>query len=182
LAAVSEGSRSEIGPSVPAVFRTHGAYVLRVLRHLGVAEHELDDATQEVFVVVHRRLGEWTEDAPITTWLFAIARRVASDHRRRAARRREAPLEDAREQAIEPEQDRALARRDARAFLQRALEGVPDPARDVYVLHEIEQIPIAEVASMLGCPVQTAYSRLYVARRRVEAAVEGELGARKAAP
>src|SRR6186997_1961399 len=70
-------------PTFDAVYTAHVAFVWRVLRTFGVAEPQLEDAVQDVFVVVHRRLSEWEGRAAITTWLFAIARRVASAHRRR---------------------------------------------------------------------------------------------------
>ena len=68
------------------IYDEHVAFVWRSLRRLGVAESSLKDAVQDVFVVVHRRLGEWQGRAAVTTWLFAIARRVASGYRRRSGR------------------------------------------------------------------------------------------------
>src|SRR5882724_11429589 len=76
------------------VYATHVAFVWRVLRTFGVHEAQIEDAVQDVFVVVHRRLGEWQGKAAITTWLFSIARRVASNHRRRAVRRTESPVDE----------------------------------------------------------------------------------------
>ena len=60
------------------VYAQHVRFVWRTVRSFGVAEAQLEDAVQDVFVVVHRRLREWEGRAAITTWLFAIARRVAS--------------------------------------------------------------------------------------------------------
>ncbi|HLL20652.1 MAG TPA: sigma-70 family RNA polymerase sigma factor, partial [Kofleriaceae bacterium] len=70
-------------PTFDEVYTQHAAFVWRVLRTFGVGESQIEDAVQDVFVVVHRRLGEWEGRAAITTWLFAIARRVASTYRRR---------------------------------------------------------------------------------------------------
>src|SRR5262245_28504253 len=71
-------------PSFDEVYAAHVAFVWRVLRTFGLSEAQIEDAVQDVFIVVHRRLPEWEGRAAITTWLFAIARRVASSHRRRA--------------------------------------------------------------------------------------------------
>ena len=78
---------------VSAIFKAHHAFVWRILRHLGVGAADQDDALQEVFVVVHRRLGDYSEQAKIRAWLYAICTRVVRDHRRRLSRRREDPRE-----------------------------------------------------------------------------------------
>ncbi len=67
------------------------------------------------------------------------------------------------------EDDAAL--REARATLDRILDGLDDDKRAVFVLFEIEELPMTEVAMAVGCPLQTAYSRLHAARREVEAAM-----------
>src|SRR4029079_8293311 len=79
-------------PAFDDVYAAHVRFVWRVLRTFGVPEAQIEDAVQDVFVVVHRRLAEWQGRAAITTWLFAIARRIAGAHRRRAGRRDAAAL------------------------------------------------------------------------------------------
>ena len=70
-----------------AVYEEHFAFVWRSMRRLGVPDRLLDDAAQDVFIVVHRRLGEFEGRSTLKSWLFAIARRVAHDHRRRVGRK-----------------------------------------------------------------------------------------------
>jgi RNA polymerase sigma-70 factor (ECF subfamily) len=65
-------------PSFDEVYAENFAFVWRVLRTFGLSEAQIEDAVQDVFFVVHRRLPDWEGRAAITTWLFAIARRVAS--------------------------------------------------------------------------------------------------------
>ena len=72
-----------------AVYAEHAGFVCRVLRGMGLPDAQLDDAVQDVFLVVHRRLGEFDGQAKVRTWLFGIALRVASHHRRRAKRARD---------------------------------------------------------------------------------------------
>ena len=72
--------------SLEEVFREHHTYVWRSLRRLGLSEAEVDDAVQDVFLVVHERLPEFEFRASLRTWLFRIAMNVAMSHRRRHAR------------------------------------------------------------------------------------------------
>src|SRR5262245_7483674 len=69
--------------SVRQIFDEHARYVWRTLRHLGVADADLEDVCQEVFVTVHRKLPEFEGRSKLRTWLYGICLRVASDYRRR---------------------------------------------------------------------------------------------------
>jgi RNA polymerase sigma-70 factor (ECF subfamily) len=151
-------------PDLAAVFREQAPYVWRVLRKLGVPEAEVPDLCQEVFVVVHRKLPEFEGRSALTTWLYGICVRTASDYRRRARVRREQVTDTVPEGRESAPQAKDLARRQARALLDAALEDLDDDKRAVFVLYEIEELPMAEVAEAVGCPLQTAYSRLYAAR------------------
>lgn len=165
-------------PSFDAVFAAHAAYVVRTLRCLGVRERELDDACQDVFVVVHRRLHE-IEVRSLRAWLYGICLRKALSARRTAARRREDP--DETERAVDAEQEENVARRQQLERALAILDDLPDEQRAVFVLFEVEQLSMAEIASATGCPLQTAYARLYAARRHVEASLK-RLRARKDLP
>lgn len=158
-------------PAFADVYTGHVAFVWRSLRRLGVREADCDDAAQEVFLVVHRKLAAFLGPSPIRTWLFAICLRVASDHRRRAAARRELVGERVPDQAMAAPQPEALARAQARALLDGILDRLDDDKRAVFVLYEIEQLCMNEVAATVGCPLQTAYSRLHAARKQVDEGV-----------
>ena len=95
--------------------------------------------------------------------------RVAADYRKRAHVRKETPVAELPEAASPPGQLDAVERRQARALLDRALAELDDDKRRVFVLFELEDWPMAEVAKAVGCPVQTAYARLYAAREQVQA-------------
>ncbi|RLB57110.1 MAG: RNA polymerase subunit sigma [Deltaproteobacteria bacterium] len=150
------------------VFRDHAPYVWRVLRKLGVPEAEVEDLCQEVFVVVHRKLPEFEGRSALTTWLYGICVRTASDHRRRARVRKEVVTDRVPEGRESAPQAKDLARRQARALLDSALETLDEDKRAVFVLFEIEDLTMNEVAESIGCPLQTAYSRLYAARDVVQ--------------
>jgi RNA polymerase sigma-70 factor (ECF subfamily) len=160
-------------PTFDAVYGAHVRFVWRTVRAFGVAEAQLEDAVQDVFVVVHRRLGEFAGRARIETWLFAIARRVAGAYRRTAMRKtdRQQALDEAMALASNDDTFAALSRAQAAAAVAALLEQLDDDKRIVFTLVELEQMSVPDVAAVLGINLNTAYSRLRLARRAFEAAV-----------
>lgn len=158
-------------PSLAEIFREYAPFVWRGLRRLGVPESDVEDVCQEVFVVVHRKLGDFEGRSSLRTWIYGICARTASDYRRSGRVRREVVTDAPPEAAHEGGQHDALALKQARAALDRILDDLDDDKRSVFVLYEIEELTMAEVAEALGCPLQTAYSRLHAARKLVEAGV-----------
>ena len=160
--------------SFDALYAAHFNFVWRCLRGLGIAEAVLDDAAQEVFIVVHRRLPEFRGEASIRTWLYAIVRNVAANQRR-SAHRKGPPAEldpavpSASPGPVEQAQDAEAAR-----FVAAFLEQLDEKKRELFVLAVLEGLPIPEVAEMLGIPLNTAYTRL----RRVRAEFRQALEAR----
>lgn len=154
-------------PSFDEVYDAHVAFVWRVLRTFGLGEAQLEDAVQDVFVVVHRRLGEFEGRAAITTWLFAIARRVASAHRRKVGR----PTEELVDEHVGgADTFAAMSRAQAAATVHRILATLDDDKRLVFTLVELEQLSVPEVAKLLDLNLNTAYSRLRLARAAFELA------------
>jgi RNA polymerase sigma-70 factor (ECF subfamily) len=156
--------------SVTQLFREHAPAVANYLRRLGVSDADVDDVVQEVFVVAHRKDGYVEGPARPRTWLFAIAWRVASAHRRATRRRRERLPEHAPTDGRDPEQA-AVANQRLHA-VQRALDTLPDEHRGVFVMFELEGIPTLEIAEAMGVPIGTIHSRLHTARRRFLEAFE----------
>ncbi len=169
----SEPPPATSAPSFEEVFREHAAFVWRALRRLGVQDAEVDDLVQEVFLVVHRRMDSFHGGSSMRTWLYGICTRVVSEHRRAVRRRREQLAADDRtpDRRVDASQDADVDRNRALVWLDQALDELDDDKRAVFVLFEIEAMPMAEVAAAVGCPLQTAYARLYAARRIVEAEV-----------
>jgi len=162
------------GVTFDQVFAECAPFAWRALRRLGVREADVEDVCHEVFLVVHRRLGTFEAQSSVRTWVYGICLRVASDYRRRPHRARERTLEEAPERSLPAEQHAEMERRQALAWLDGVLDGLDEAKRAVFVLYEIEQVPMADVATAAGCPVQTAYARLYAARKHVEAAARRE--------
>jgi RNA polymerase sigma-70 factor, ECF subfamily len=154
-------------PTLRQVFDEHAAYVWRALRHLGVPESELDDYCQEVFLVVHRQLPTFEGRSKLRTWIYGICLRVASDRRRRARVRNERTEADPARGLAEPSGLAPDERAQARSTLLKLLDGLDEDKRTVLVLYEIEGLAMSEIAELLACPLQTAYSRLHAARARL---------------
>lgn len=154
-------------PRFDEVFRAHAPLVWRALRRLGVREADVEDLCQEVFVVVHRKLPEFEGRAKLSTWIYGICVRVASDHRKRAHMRHESQSEAVPEGRQSAPQLQEIAEAQARALLDEVLAELDADKRAVFVLYEIEELPMAEVAIAVGAPLQTAYSRLHAARKLV---------------
>lgn len=161
-----------VPPTVPSfadVFRTHSNFVWRVLRRLGVRRADAEDVAQEVFLVVYRKLPEFEGRSSLRSWIYGICIRTASDYRRRAHVRREITTGETRDEPVGAGLDESLDARRARDVLDAALGTLDDDKRAVFVLFEIEQLPMEEVAEAVGCPIKTAYSRLYAAREKLKA-------------
>lgn len=154
-----------------AVFDEHAGFVWRVLRYSGVRDADLPDLAQEVFLVVHRRLSTFDPSrGAMRTWLFGIAHNVARNHVRLARHRREVgvdALPETEDLAADPEAQLGSAR--ARQLLARALESLAPEQRTVLVLHDLEELPMQQIAQAENVPLATAYSRLRLARAKLNA-------------
>jgi len=160
------------------LFDTQFDFVWRSLRRLGVPELTVDDATQEVFLVVSRRLGD-IEAGRERSFLFATALRVASTTRRAIGRRGHHD-DEAVDSLVDhsPGPDEVADRQRARAVLDRVLESMELDLRAVFVLYELEEMTMAEIAATLELPPGTVASRLRRAREAFQATVARLRGAR----
>jgi len=154
-----------------AIFAQEFSYVWRALARLGVSEADREDLTHEVFFQVYRRLPTADLERPLRPWLFGFAFRIASTHRRLARHRFEHPCDTIEALDATPSAEESLERREAQALVDRALEDLGLEQRAVFVLHEIDAYKMPEIAAALSIPLNTAYSRLRLARDRFTAAV-----------
>lgn len=149
-------------------------YVWRMLQRLGVMQPDLEDLCHDVFLVAHRRFGEFDGRVAVNAWLFGICLRVAANYRRRARVRQQhlgvASEEEAAQvrgpASVEPDQQ--LARRRAQERVQAVLESMDLTKRAVFLMYEIEGLGCQQIAEQLGVPVGTVYSRLHGARALFE--------------
>jgi RNA polymerase sigma-70 factor (ECF subfamily) len=168
-------------PEFRALYEAESSYVWATLRRLGVRDADLEDMSLEAFVVVHKLLPQFDPTRPVRPWLFAIAVRVAADYRKSARYRRE--VLDHAPDAVDPGRsaEEQLAARDDRRLVLAALEALEIDRRAVFVLHELDDHAMPEIAAALAIPLNTAYSRLRLARQDFVAAVQ-RLQRRKGEP
>lgn len=157
-------------PDFDQIYREHFPFVWRTARRLGVESGALDDICQEVFVVVHRRLPQFEGRSSIRTWVFSILANVVRTHRRTQTRKR---VKD-RQDGVEPDQisaesgnpDEAARRAQMAEVAQRLLEQMDEDKRSVFVLVELEEMSVKEIAEGLNLNVNTVHARLRAARMR----------------
>lgn len=158
---------------VATVHDAHANFVWLTLQRHGVRDADLEDMLQEVFVIVHRKLHTFDGSSRVTTWLFGICTRVAAAHRRRAYVRQEQPTERTAETVVDPgvAPDAAAEIREGRARLEAILAEMDVEKRAVFVMFELEELPCEAIATIVGVPVGTVYSRLFAARKVFEKAL-----------
>lgn len=165
IAATAVRASDQAGPAAPAVdwrafHDEHFDLVWRLLVRFGAPAGEIEDLVQDVFIVVHRKLPGFRRDARVSTWLFAICRKVAAGARRRDRVRRLVldllGIERRPPLVIEP----GIA-----ADLTRVLAGLPEVQRVTLLLHEVDGMSPSEIALLFGCPEATVWTRLRLARK-----------------
>lgn len=152
------------------IYRECYGLVRSVVARLGVPPAAVDDAVQDVFVVVHRRRSEFDPTRAIEPWLVGIARRVAFRYRRTHSRgeRKLAALS----LVVEPDgHERLWMRVEAERFLARFLDGLGEDRRAVFLLAELHGLTGPEIADRLQLPVDTVYTRLRAGRQQLERAL-----------
>ena len=157
-------AKGPLRPTFDELYDQHFKFVWRSLRRLGVREAFLEDASQDAFIVVHRKLSEYEPRMSPRAWLYAIARRVAHDYRRTEARKGGGlPLDDS-QASNRPGPYEDVVKSQAADIVLRFLETLPEVQRDCFILSDLEQFSAPEVATVLDANVSTIYSRLQAAR------------------
>jgi RNA polymerase sigma-70 factor, ECF subfamily len=168
------GRAETAAPDFDAVYAEYFPFVWRCLRGLGVPDPGLDDAAQDVFVVVHRQLPAFRASSTVRTWLYGIVRNVASNQRRARSRKGHAEPLDERLASRAPDPAERAQAAQAAAFVQRFVADLDAKKRDVFLLGMLEEMSMPEVAEALSIPLNTAYSRLRLVRADFQAALDKE--------
>lgn len=162
----------EAPPNLQTIYEQSAEYVWLTLQRLGVRYHDLDDLCHDVFLIAHRKLAEFDGRTKIQAWLFGICLRVAANYRRRAYIRLEqvagAMSDDDDATFSSPPSGsphEALVRLESQKRATDILDRMDLAKRAVFVMFEIEEIGCQEIATELGVPVGTVYSRLHAARQ-----------------
>lgn len=176
-------TKPNVNLDVTQLHDEYADFVWRSLQRLGVDLGSLEDALQDVFMVVHRRLDSYDGTAKMSTWLFGICLRVASAYRKRAYLKHElASLEDndQKDEAPRADPEQNALRREAEQRLEQGLSAMALERRAVFVMFEIEGMPTNAIAEILGIPKGTVHSRLHKAREEFAAALSRQEEAHQA--
>ncbi|HEX7451556.1 MAG TPA: sigma-70 family RNA polymerase sigma factor [Polyangiaceae bacterium] len=159
-------------PNFRDLFEGQFSYVWNVLKRLSVAERDLEDLTQQVFLQVHGQLASFDTRRPLRPWLFSFAYHAASNYRALARHRVELSIVAPEQADSEPGAEEQLITRQELELAELALTRVALDRRALLLLHEVEGQSMPEIAQALEIPLNTAYSRLRLARREYELAVK----------
>lgn len=155
-----------------SIYATYFDFAWRCLRSLGVAPASLDDAAQEVFMVVLRRQTELRAVFNVRSWLYTIVRNVASNQRRRQKRRSTEALSSHPDlPSHAPNPHRHAESQELASFADAFLAELDESKQHLFVLAMLEEISVPEVAAMLEIPINTAYSRLRTVRLEFQRAL-----------
>lgn len=158
------GEMGDVGALFSRLFDEHYDFVHHSLRRLGVHTRDLEDLAHDTFVKVFENLDRYDRSRPARPWLFAFAFRLASDYRRLARHRTELGADAEEIVAPEPTAEDVAVHRQTARLAEAALLAIPFDQRAVFVLYEIDETPMKTIAETLEIPVNTAYSRLRLAR------------------
>lgn len=155
------------------VYADESAFVWRAVRRLGGRDAELEDLVHDVFAAAYRSWSTLDGTRPLRPWLYGVTYRVMLDHHRKHSTHRELPTEAVVDQ---PDERRGpleeTETRQGLTLAQEIINGLELDRRVIFVMHELEGLGMPEIAQTLDLPLNTAYSRLRLARRDFEAAAE----------
>jgi len=152
------------GPSFREVFEAELDFVWNCLRRLGIPERDLEDEALEVFLRVQNALGDYDATRSIRPWIAGFAYRVACEYRRRPRHRFERMGSEIDAPATSASPEQCAEQSEERVMVAAALDRVDGLRRAVLVLHDVHGYSIPEVAANCDIPLNTAYSRLRLAR------------------
>ena len=165
--------------SFAAIYERHFDLIWSSVRRLGVRGAAVDDVVQEVFIVIHSRIHTLQQRDSLRSWIYGIVRRTVSHHHRsqRAHDVGELALEffDETHPSSQPTPFDHTSRNDQLRLLAVVLRKLDEPRREIFVLAELEEMTVPEIAKALGIPLNTVYSRLRVARQIFEQALARQL-------
>jgi RNA polymerase sigma-70 factor, ECF subfamily len=162
-------------PTLQAIYREYFDFVWSSARHLGATRDAIDDVVQDVFIVIHYKLATLQRPEALRSWIYGIVRRTVSDYRRSRRTRDAAGARLGTElKSNQPSQPSPLdmAERNAELeLLESVLAELDEPRREVFVMVEVLEMTVPEVVQVLEIPLNTAYSRLRLARQSFEEAL-----------
>jgi len=172
---------------VGEIYTEYAKFVWRNLCRLGVPANAVEDAVQDVFLVIHRQLPEFAGRSSLRTWIFGIVLRVASRQRERwrSSQRRFTSVPGELLEVISANDQGPLdllIERRAADLVYGVLGEMDEEKRSILVMVELEQMSVVEAADVLEIKVNTAYTRLRLARQALEAHLKRAVGESREEP
>ena len=160
-------------PSFQAVYARYFDFVWASARRLGVDSSAIDDVVQEILIAIHGNLHTLQRPEALKSWVYSVTRRTVSNHHRavRARGGKTTTVVDDQLESHQPTPYEVTQKNSELLLLANLLAELDEPKRELFVLVEIEEMTVPEVADALDIPVNTAYSRLRAARLAFEAAI-----------
>jgi RNA polymerase sigma-70 factor (ECF subfamily) len=161
------------------VFRESAPRIYHIARRMLGNDADAEDVTQDVLLQVIRKLDTFRGDAQLTTWLHRVTVNAALAYRQKRANRQSRETNEAADDVLESAPPMGAVKRwnvgpeepvlaaEQAGVIEKAISDLPAPFRDVYVLADVEGLPNAEIADMLGLSVPAVKSRLHRARLRM---------------
>ncbi len=166
------GTGASVELDFEVVYSAYFEFVWRSVRGLGVPPAFVDDVTQDVFVIVHRKLDTLESPSALRSWLFGIARRVCKDHRRSASRKGpHVEIDPQREVDANSNPQQHAASRQQLQIVEQFAAGLDEDRRALFFLVLIEGLQVGDAAETLGINVNTAYSRVRILRLELASAL-----------
>jgi RNA polymerase sigma-70 factor (ECF subfamily) len=154
------------------LYRRHAPRVLGLARRMVGPSEDAEDAVQDVFLAVFRKLDSFRGESSLGTWLYRLAMNVCLD-RLRSRGTRESKVTDAFDaddaSNVGPPQPAGRLSPGAAIDLERAIAALPEAARAAFLLHDVEGFDHQEVGAILGIAEGTSKSQVHKARLRIRA-------------
>ena len=160
------------------LYGAHAAFVRRAVIRLAGPGAEVDDLVQQVFLTALERHQSFQGRSEHTTWLYGIAVRIVSTSRRRARLRRWLRLDQAAEPVERETPATLFEHREASRTVYRALAGLTEKRRTVFILYELEGLSGEQIATVVGCALKTVWTRLHHARKDFDRQLQALVGRR----
>lgn len=159
-------------PPFSDIYSRYFEFVWSSARHLGIGPEAIDDVVQEVFIVIHAKLHTIQQPASLKSWIYGVVRRQVSSYRRadKLKQHTGAPLENIAETRGGAGTPLDVAEQNAQLkLLSSLLAELDELKREVFILAEVQEMTVPEIAEALELPLNTAYSRLRAARQAFDA-------------
>ncbi|MCX5795156.1 MAG: sigma-70 family RNA polymerase sigma factor [Elusimicrobia bacterium] len=169
---IAAGIRAKDGEAFRELVAAHGPGLYSFLVYRLGDRTEADDAYAEVMIKIWQNAGRYEESGRFKAWLFTIAHRTALDRLRKKA-----PVgltEELESRAVSPEAgpDRQAESREVGESFEKALAGLPEEQREVFLMREYSGLSFTEIAKALGCPLGTALARMRYAVLKLRKGLE----------